>query len=173
MNSYEVRAQKFLLSLFPYIERACASYGARSKKNILAIAVDMYCADHPTRKIRSTCGYTRMAIITSDYVIKFDFNMNTQFGTCEDEISAYELAEQDGYEDYFAKPTRYTRQGWKFYIMPKVTGIGRLRVDADDACNDKTFCRWLYKNKFFDLHCHNYGWKDGHIVIFDYAARGY
>jgi hypothetical protein len=72
-------------------------------------------------------------------------------------------------ESLFAKISRYDYNGTAFYIMPRIHGVGKTDWDADEYLTEDEN-DWVYEH-VCDLHNGNYGWKDGHVVIFDYAAR--
>lgn len=160
-NSYEVRAEKFIQQIFPYLN-GLDDHEKREK------AVYYFNMDH-NRHVYYDHGMTRYVLISSDYVVKVDYN-ETKWGNCEDEVLLYEEAEMDGFEYLFAKITRYTYQGVNFYIMPRIYGVERKRYDADEYMTEEEK-DWCYDHDLCDLHNGNYGWKDGHVVIFDYAAR--
>ena len=71
-----------------------------------------------------------MALVTSDYVVKIDYNFNSDFGTSADEVDAYDFVCREGYDKYFAEISCYTYGGLDFYIMPRVGGIGRKWGDT-------------------------------------------
>lgn len=163
-SNYQTRAQKFVRDFYPYIQNC---YDRRAFQQ----ATNVFNYEH-RRKVKMAYGMTRIAFITSDYVIKINFakekEMFERFGDCEQEIETYEEAEQDGYEYLFAKIERYEYMEHYFYIMPRVYGIGTREEDADCLVSDDEG-NWLYEH-VCDLHNKNYGWKNGHIVIFDYAC---
>jgi hypothetical protein len=70
----------------------------------------------------------------------------------------------------FAKIERYAYRGLNFYIMPRIHGIERTEYNAEDYMTDDEL-NWCDSQGLTDLHNGNYGWKNGHIVIIDYAAR--
>ena len=160
-NDYEIRAQKFIRQIFPYLD-------GLTDHDDRWYAVYAFNLDHH-RKVSYSHGMSRYALITSDYVVKVDYK-ETQFGCCEDEIDLYTEAEMDGFDYLFAKITRYTYQGVNFYIMPRIYGIERKEYDADWYMSEEEK-DWCYNHDLCDLHNENYGWKNGHVVIFDYAAR--
>lgn len=163
-NGYEVRAQKFIQKFYEFyaenidIDDACFYFNST----------------YHNQKIHVESGATRHALITSDYVIKIDKKPNgytKRFGTCKTEYKNYQIAVRDGFEYMFAKITVYKYMGITWYIMPRVKGIG------DKCCRDATYYmtkrekEWIAENGFFDLHYNNYGWKNRHIVLIDYASR--
>jgi len=159
-NTYEVRAQKFIRRIAKYLEGAQEVYDFQW-------GVKAYNYHYHT-KVKLDYGMSRVALITSDYVVKIDYN-KTPWGNCEDEMQVYTEATLDGFSYLFAKITRYEYNGISFYIMPRIHGIGRTPYDAEEYLtaeeND-----WVYEH-LFDLHNHNYGWYKNKIIIFDYAAR--
>lgn len=161
-NDYEVRAQKFIRQIFPYLE------GCRNNHSEREYAVWAFNNDY-NRKVMYEHGMTRYALITADYVVKVDYAC-TRWGNSEDEMELYEEAVQDGFEYLFAKISRYMYQDRVFYIMPRIHGIGSKCYDADEYMTAFE-ADWCCDHGLCDLHNHNYGWKDGHVVIFDYAAR--
>ncbi len=161
---YEIRAQKFIKDFFPFISE-CETYYQFSQ----AVAAYNYVR---RRHVFMAYGLTRIAFITSDYVVKINFARHDEnferFGDCETEIAVYQKAEHDGYEYLFAKISPYYYQEHNFYIMPRINGIGRYDDDAEEHLSYDEYL-WVYSH-VHDLHCNNYGWKNGHIVIIDYAC---
>lgn len=163
-SSYEVRAKRFIQQIFPYLE-GCDTHFYREG------ALWAFNMDHH-RKVMYSHGMTRYALITSDYVVKVNYDEDNvkQFGGGEEEIEFYEEAKKDGMEYLFAKITPYEYSGMTFYIMPRIKGIGKSFHDAWYYMTQEE-CDWCSDHELYDLHCENYGWKDGHIVIFDYGAH--
>lgn len=164
-NTYEVRAQNFIKQIFPYLI-SCRKY---RDYEFAVWAFNMKF----NRKVIFQHGLTRIAFITSDYVIKMNFHESAAelFGDCESEIALYNEAEQDGFEYLFAKISRYEYRNTTFYIMPRISEINKTYNEAWDYMTDEE-CDWCCNHCLGDLHCSNYGWKNGHIVIIDYAAWG-
>lgn len=159
-NTYEVRAQKFIQQIAPYFDYA-VDHDDRE------YAVDCFNFDY-RRKVIYAHGMTRYALITSDYVVKVDY-ASTRWGNSEDEMEIYEEAKQDGFDYLFAKISRYDYNGTSYYIMPRIHGIGKKWYDADEYLTEEEL-DWV-RDHICDLHNENYGWKNGRVVIFDYAAR--
>ena len=163
-SNYEVRAKKFIKAIHPYIMNC-------SEPRQYEYGCENFVADHPNRVVACYRGISRVAIVTADYVIKIDYNVESGFGSCETELENYNTVKECGFEKYFAKISRYTYDNRDYYIMPKVNGIDEDDEDAFCKCDDNDeLCDFLYDH-FYDLHSGNYGWKDGHIVIFDYATQ--
>ena len=124
------------------------------------------------RNIHFSFGLTRYAFITSDYVIKIDYDPDEVecWGGCEEEYELYQLAIIDGMEYMFAEITPFMYNGKMYYIMPKITGIGKTEASAFDYMSRKEK-NWCNNYGLTDLHYLNYGWRNKHICIIDYAAH--
>lgn len=161
-SSYVVRAQRFIRQIYDYIaycttpEEFCDAIDMFNKKN--------------HRKVDVSWGATRIALITSDYVIKIDYDREEiqKWGGCADEYRFYQYAEDCGYEYLFAAIEPYEYENKTFYIMPRIYGIGHLRGYATDYLSDDEYN--FVVNHVNDLHDENFGIKNKHIIIIDYAA---
>jgi hypothetical protein len=165
-SSYEVRAIRFIKQIFSYLD------DCRTMDDYFN-AVYRFNFDH-SRKVRFAHGMTRIAFITSDYVIKLDYDPKNvkRWGGCEQEVKFYRMACEEGYGYLFAKIKPYYHRGRVFYIMPRVAGIGRSYNDADAYMTNEENA-WCCDHELYDLHNENYGWKGKHIVIIDYGANDY
>ena len=163
-NGYEVRAEKFIHQIYSFI---CDCEDVEDYE----WAVNGFNYTHK-RNVKVAHGLTRVALITSDYVVKIDCGARyyqDRFGTCANEFDIYAQAEEDGFEYLFAKPTEVQYGGMSFCVMPRICGIGKKEYDADWYMSiDES--DWV-TDRVFDLHNGNYGWKDGHPVLIDYAAN--
>ena len=165
-SSYEVRAQRFIEELFPYLLYCvdCEDY--------LGAVLD-YMVDHPHRNVEFDHGMTRVAFITSDYVVKVDYSDDNvaRFGGGEKEIEFYSMAETEGMAYLFAKISRYDYCGQTFYIMPRVKGVGAGGWhDAWDYMTDEE-TDWCLDHNLYDLHSKNFGLYKGKITIIDYGCH--
>jgi len=166
-SNYLDRAMKFLKQFYPYIEHCSGVEGYEEM-------TDLFNQEYKNRKVICCHGISRIAFITSDYVIKFDYDREACdfYGGCEDEVEFYEFACQEGFEYMFAAITHVSYGGRDFYIMPRVKNVGK--------------CPMCWANEFFtgeesdfieaylcDLHDENYGWHNRRPVIFDYAFNQY
>lgn len=124
------------------------------------------------RRIIFSHGLTRYAFITSDYVIKIDYDPEQiqTFGGCEDEVATYAQAEKDGMGYLFAKILRYEFNGAKYYIMPRIKGIEKFPYDADYYMNNDEIS-YIVEKGICDLHNGNYGWRNGRVCLIDYGAH--
>ena len=165
VRSYEERAKDFIKQVFPYIEKEFKPEWVRSciKKYNLQFH----------RKVKVASGCARTALITSDYVVKFDYDSDKarQIGGCESEVRLYAQAEKDGFDYLFAKITQYDYNGRQFYIMPRIRGIGRNDWVYADAFMTKKEKEWCDAHHLSDLHEYNYGFRKGKLCIVDYACN--
>lgn len=164
MSNYEERAKKFIAQIYPFIK------DCESTPEFSAAVNRFNFTAH--RKVKMEFGSTRIAFITSDYVVKFDYNGwgIGKFGSCNDEVRMYRYAVESGYGHLLAKITPYRyNYNHTFYIMPKISGIGKYPYDADCYLEGDEY-NWVNEN-IYDCHSYNYGWKDGHIVMIDYACN--
>lgn len=168
MRSYIERAKDFIKDIYPFIETKPFNIG------MVEVAVFAYNkANHRNVLVKS--GSVRIALITSDYVVKYDYspcNAET-YGGCEQELKMYNLAKEQGFDDLFAEITHFQYGELNFYIMPRITGIGKDRFsEADDFMTqeERDFC---YDAGLCDLHYYNFGFRKGRICIVDYACFGY
>lgn len=163
-NDYITRAMKFIALITPYIA------GCVDKWDYYR-AVAQFNHDHH-RNVKVKNGITRIALISADYVIKFNYGKFTGvYGGCRDEVRLYKQAEKDGYDYLFAKVTVKVYDHKTYYIMPLIRGIGKYEdTEATDFLKDDEV-RWILSHHLFDLHEYNYGWCNGRPVIIDYAAQ--
>lgn len=162
-SDYLTRAKKFIDQIAPYFSDCskCEEYKA---------AVAEFNREHH-RKVLFSHGISRVVMITSDYVVKVDYDYNSicKFGGCRSEVRFYQFAEEKGYAYLLAKITPICVNGMFFYVMPRIYGIGRYEnyvqeyLDWEDAD--------FVDEYIYDTHDQNYGWKDGHPVIIDYACN--
>ena len=166
-SSYEVRAQRFIRAIAPYLTYCSDCYDYSD-------AVNAFRARHPKRKIAFDHGMTRVALITSDYVIKINYDEDNvaRFGGGEQEIAFYQMAEREGMAHLFAKISRYDFDGRTYYIMPRVTGIDEDRWEEAWYYMTEEECDWCEDHNLYDLHCKNFGIMNGKVKIFDYGAYG-
>lgn len=164
-SNYIVRAMKFLNEFLPYMD-GCSS------PSDYQMMTDMFCDDHKGRKVLCCYGIARVAIITSDYVVKFDYSKKACdfYGGCEDEVKFYDFAVREGFAHLFAEITHVSVGGRDFYIMPRVKGVMRR---AGHYAEEFFFGeeRAFIDENLNDLHDENYGWVNNRPVIFDYAMN--
>lgn len=165
-SSYELRAQKFVREIFPYFVEQ--DFFNNSCVYRAQYAVQHFCLERK-RKVLCNYGSSRIALLTSDYVVKIDYNKNTIWGNSEDELFNWEkYYSKSEYSEYFAPISKYTYSCHDFYIMPRVKNVGRY-----DECKvqeeDEDFWDWLCDN-VGDFHDEQFGKENGHFVIIDYAC---
>ena len=160
-TSYEIRAMKFakILSL---LFKDCVSLAD------FKCAIKKYNETH-RYPLHWDYGISRVAIIRSDYVIKFNYGYNRSFGDCFSERRVYELAERDGMSHLLAKTTIVSFNGYSCAIMPRIKGINNEHKYWVEHCTADEYL-WLYEH-VFDLHSGNVGYKNGRVCVIDYAAE--
>lgn len=170
-SDYRTRALKFLKTIFPYIKNDLYSI------DDVEYHVNRYISEHPSRKIEVNCGSARIALITSDYVIKWDYDDEAiaDIGGCEKECEIYNNIKKEGYAYLFAESTLINYCGINFEIMPRVRAIG-VNCHPHDICEllNGMEIDWLkQKGLMYDLHHWNWGIKYNKPVIIDYAYVEY
>ena len=164
MRSYIERAKDFIEQVYPYIRECMNPWTIRDRIELFNDTFD--------RKVKVASGLSRIALITSDYVVKYDYDKEevSCIGGCENEEEIYALAVREGVASLFAQTTHYEYDNRDFYIMPRVRGIGSGQWYAEHYMtdNERDFCR---RYKITDLHTHNYGFVRGKVCIVDYACH--
>jgi hypothetical protein len=167
MRNYEERAKDFIKEIFPYISDFTDLYSVYEDVNTFNY--------DRNRKVKVSHGCARIALITSDYVIKFDFDSEEVkfIGGCDNEMELYAKAEAEGFAYLFAKITEFSYNGKYFYIMPRIRGINENKNWAHFANYFMTpeETAWCNRHHLTDLHCNNYGFRNGKICIVDYGCR--
>ncbi len=164
-NDYITRAKKFI----PVLDKMLSDNF--KNKYLIQQYILAYNYAH-RRNVIFSHGLTRYAFITSDYVIKIDYDEYEveQWGGCEQEYKLYQNAVIDGMDYLFAEITPFMYNNKVYYIMPRIKGIGKTDYDATYYMNRKEQ-RWCRSYDLMDLHYLNYGWRNKRICIIDYAAH--
>ena len=166
-----------------YIERAMrmaellSSYMKNDNKNeSIYNKCRMAALEYNKRHSRSAMcfdnGSTRFAFIISDYVLKVDYREIKSYGNSETELKAWDFICENGMEEYFAEITKYvSKSGITFYIMPRIKHIGEYDEEwfYDTLYNIDIGAYCFIEDNFCDFHENNFGIKNGHPVIIDYA----
>ena len=164
MRSYEERAKDFIKEVFPFIQDFESPFTTRA--NIRTFNARF------TRNVKVACGCARIALITSDYVVKYDYDPSEVecIGGCDNELELFYYAKREGFDYLFAEITAYNYKDRNFYIMPRIRGIGSSEYYAEHYMTnaEKDFCR---RYRVTDLHSHNYGFRKGKVCIVDYACH--
>lgn len=163
-SDYRIRATKFLQSILPYI------IDNLYDENAIPDLVEKYNLAHH-RKVLFSMGSSRMALITSDYVIKWDYDEDNveDIGGCVDEYNAFLQAKDDGYDYLLAETTLISMKGCLFSIMPRIENIGPMhhKGEIEDYLN-KDELIWI-NNFCTDMHGYNWGIRHNKVCIIDYA----
>ena len=168
-KSYIERAMRMAEILSSYMD----SY---NKNESIYTKCKMAAFEYNKRHSRSSMwcdnGSTRIAFLISDYVLKVDYREIKTYGNSETELEAWNFICENGMEEYFAEITKYTsKSGITFYIMPRIKNVGEYDeewlfetlYETDIGAYD------FIQDNFYDFHENNFGIKNGHPVIIDYA----
>lgn len=163
-TDYESRAHKFahvLVTLFADCESL----------DDFEFAISEYNTTH-SRPLVYAHGVSRIAIIRSDYVIKFDFRPSGWWedgraGSISSESRVYAQAVADGMEHLLAKITVDYEDNRVFAIMPRIRNVGDEYREWSDYCTCEE-SEWL-EDHINDLHCKNVGYRNGKVCVIDYA----
>lgn len=163
-STYEARALKFA-RILAVLFSGCVDLSD------FEFAVECYNDTH-SRKLTTSHGVSRFAIIRSDYVIKFDMAPRGGFedgraGNCKSEEAVYARAVADGMAHLLAKTTVVEMEGHTISIMPKVNHVGDDDRYYGDYCTQEEY-DWLWEN-INDLHEGNLGYRNGKVCVIDYA----
>ena len=164
-SSYEVRAQRFIMQIAPYV-KDCV------EEEDYEMAVNAIRQIMPNRRILCASGCARTAFITSDYVVKMEHDEGSVqwYGGCENEMRLYSYAEEDGMDYLFAKITPFDYDGKTYYIMPRIKGVrpwsGKWAWEYMTE-EEQAWCRW---HGLEDLHCGNFGFRNHQLCIIDYGC---
>lgn len=165
-TDYEVRAKAFIKEFAPYLKGIRVT---RSNSYKIYDAVRRFNIDKK-RNVKVASGASRIALITSDYVVKLDFG-TTWAGNSKTEMRGYEQAKNDGYEYLLAKISLYKYGNRKFYIMPRakvaITLTRKTQISLWQKLTEDEQ-KYIHKN-FEDLHENNWGSLHGRLVLIDYA----
>ena len=168
-KSYIERAMRMAELLSSYMEAYNKAESIYSKCRMAALE---YNERHSRSAMCFDNGSTRFAFIISDYVLKVDYREIKSYGNSETELEAWNFICKNGMEEYFAEITKYvSKSGIAFYIMPRIKHVGEYDEDWFFETLYKTdivACGFIQDN-FCDFHENNFGIKNGHPVMIDYA----
>ena len=162
-SDYRVRAIKFIHSIIPEIKRNMFDVYS------VEAAVAEYNKRHH-RRVNVKHGAVRIVLITSDYVVKWDYDGGARedFGGCEEEYNLYNRAVHDGFSYLLAEPTLYEFNDVIFSIMPRINGIGFKAHSIAYYCSPAEK-HWIFNN-IEDIHDFNWGFYKEKPIIIDYAS---
>lgn len=168
-KSYIERAMRMAELLSSYMEN---SNEIESIYNRCRMAAFEYNKRHNRSAMCFDNGSTRFAFIISDYVLKVDYRTIKSYGNSETELKAWDFICKNGMEEYFAEITKYTsNSGITFYIMPRIKHVGEYDEDwfFNTLYETDIVAYGFIQDNFWDFHENNYGIKNGHPVMIDYA----
>ena len=161
-SNYVLRATKFMEAFYPYM---------RKYRN-LTEAVEVF-NEEKHRAVEWRSGAVRRVLVTSDYVIKWDYNKGNSrtFGGCREEYKKYLEVKDSDFSYLFAEITPIRVHNRTFYVMPRVRMLGydceeyfydTINKDEYDFLNDVACVG--------DIHDENWGYYHGQPTIIDYAC---
>lgn len=106
-------------------------------------------------------GSTRNVVLCSDYCIKIDKVRCSYFETSKDEYDFFLHHKDDSYGQFLCPISKVVINGYTFYIMPRVRGVGYTSA--------KRFPQFI-REDMCDLHSMNIGVFHRQPIIIDYAA---
>lgn len=170
-SNYVKRAIKFMETFLDYIGDTSVLYSNHFK---VVSKINSFNNKYH-RKIIFSYGMTRRVLISSDYVIKWDYDKSwiERVGGCQKEYEVYLEAIQDGYDYLFAATTPCQIKGITFYVMPRVNRTSKFeKGQHDDIFEFLTDDEidWVC-DRIEDIHNENWGYLNNHPVIFDYACH--
>ena len=169
-TDYEVRAKAFIKEFAPYLKGIRVT---RPNSYRIYDAVRRFNVDKK-RNVKVASGASRIALITSDYVVKLDFG-TTWAGNSKTEMLGYQQAQKDGYEYLLAKISLYKYCNRNFFIMPRarvaetLTWRGQKRLWSKLTEDERSY---IHAN-FEDLHENNWGSLNGKLILIDYAWNNF
>lgn len=162
-SNYIVRAQKFMESFYPYMRQYHSITVAVSKYN-----------ERYSRAVKVREGAVRRVLLTSDYVIKWDYDKGNSrcFGGCREEYKIYQEVKDSYYGYLFAEITPIKIKNRVFYVMPRVKKLG---IDCGQEIGDvleTDELDYIYDEmQLGDIHEENWGYLKGQAVLIDYACQ--
>lgn len=154
-NSYKIRAQKFIRDIYPYLTE-------QNFHNLKEAINKFNSVKH--RKVKYDCGSSRKCLISSDYVVKIDYDPYSYFGNCESELEKWEYISKTPFAKNFAPISKYIYNGHDFYIMPFIPNVGKYEDEIDE--DFLAFFGGLVE----DIHERQFGKKNGTYIFIDYAC---
>lgn len=161
-SNYVDRARKFITEIYPLID------DRTDWSNVNSAVNKFNQINH--RNVNFFHGAVRFVLLTSDYVIKWDWSKEArlEYGGCDKELERWHKYEKTPYSYMFVPISKIKVCKRVWYVMPRVRGkrpnhIARYYMTSDE----QDFC---FDNKIFDLHCGNFVLKHGRPLIFDYAG---
>lgn len=168
-KSYIERAMRMAEILSSYMDSYSETMSIYNKCNM---AAKEYNIRHKHSFMGFENGSTRLAFIISDYVLKVDYRTIKSYGNSETELKAWDFIRENGMEEYFAEITKYiSKSGITFYIMPRIKHIGEYDEEwFNDTLYETDIVAYDFiQDNFCDFHDGNFGIKNGHPVVIDYA----
>lgn len=168
-QDYRTRAKKFVREIFPFIEDILES-DLDEWENLMWLKEIVTGFNFiKSRKVFVSNGYSRIALITSDYVVKINRSLDCPFcGNCESELENWQEIQKSSFSYLFAEITKYNYEGYSFYIMPRIKGVGQATKEINDYLTESEI-NYIY-SRCSDLHSGNFGFYKKRPMIIDYAC---
>lgn len=159
-SNYVIRATKFMEQFYPYL------YKYNIEKAVTLFNNDKH------RSVIYRHGIARRVLITSDYVVKWDFDKKNckVFGGCVDEYNRYLKLKDTNYFYLFAEITPIRIKNRTFYVMPRVDYLGvDVNKDIYEVLEPDEY-DFICDYGIGDIHDENWGYFHGVPLIIDYAC---
>lgn len=159
-SDYITRAANFMESFYPYL------YKYEIEKAVSYFNSDKH------RKVIYKHGAVRRVLITSDYVVKWDYDIKNSkcFGGCAQEYKRYIELKDSDYGYLFAEITPIKVRNRMFYVMPRIDYLGTdVGQDIYEALSYDEY-EFICDACIGDVHDENWGYLDGEPLIIDYAC---
>lgn len=163
-SSYLERAKKFAALLEKELSNLGYDYddSIGHCNNIFINAIDNINTKKSWKAKTIICGSTRNVVLCSDYCIKVDKNIGSFWGDSQSEFQFFWNYKDSRFGPYLCPIAKVSINNYDFYIMPKVSQVGKPEVyDRFPA---------FIRNNLRDLHEMNIGILHGRPVVIDYAA---
>ena len=107
MRNYIERAKDFIKQVYPYLNDDCMSPW------LIKSVIEKFNRTFD-RKVIVRSGLSRIALITSDYVVKFDYDPDEvdSIGGCDAELDLYWQAKQEGFECWVCFVIQMEQMKW-------------------------------------------------------------
>lgn len=160
-SNYVVRAEKFMKSFYPYM-----------RKYKIYMAVTRFNEEHH-RAVKFCAGSVRRVLVTSDYVIKWDYDKGNSklYGGCNDEYKRYQKIKDSEYSYLFAEITPIKIKNRIFYVMPRITSLASEHYECIEDVLKPDELEYIFDILGLeDIHDENWGYLHNQPIIIDYAC---
>lgn len=162
-SNYVDRARKFIKAIYPFLEENRYDF---YKVNRAVKAFNK----EKLRNVKFCNGAARFALLTSDYVIKWDRSVaaTRRYGGCKKEEERWRDFSQTKFSSLFVPVFKIKECGCTWYVMPRITGQAPRCIAYHYLTLEEQ--RFFMDKHITDVHCGNFVLKRGRPLIFDYAG---